>query len=130
MAKPDMNKPTPFLPGLVWGAVLATLFLAIAGAMAGCTAETSKAQAPDGQALFTNNCAGCHSGGGNTMNPAKPVKGSAKLTDAATFLGFVRNPGGGMPAYDEAALNNTDAETLRQYLLATFPAAPSPQPKH
>jgi mono/diheme cytochrome c family protein len=73
-----------------------------------------------GEKLFANQCAGCHANGGNGLNPAKPVKGSAKFKDKAAFIAYLRQPGAGMPAYDASAIADSDAEVLRHYLVTQF----------
>jgi mono/diheme cytochrome c family protein len=80
--------------------------------------------ARSGEDLFTTQCAGCHMGGGNAMVASKPVKGSVKLADVATFTAFLRNPGGMMPAFPADVLSDADLASLHAYLQKTYPATP------
>lgn len=64
---------------------------------------------PSGEQTFKANCASCHSGGGNIVDPKKPVKGSAKLASEDIFKSFLLKPGGTMPASPQIA---NDAATL------------------
>jgi mono/diheme cytochrome c family protein len=104
-------------PGLL--ALTALVLLTLTGCASQTTLKPLTAS-EQGEGLFSTHCAGCHAGGGNTMNPAKPVKGSEKLKDKAAFIAFLRQPGGGMPAYDAATLSDSDADVLRQYLANTY----------
>ena len=105
------------------GLILTALCLGMT-LLAGCASETKTLQPlstlQQGEKLFSYQCAGCHANGGNGLNPAKPVKGSAKLQSKAAFVAYLRQPGPGMPAYDSSVIADSDAEVLRQYLVKTF----------
>lgn len=75
---------------------------------------------PAGAAIFETQCAGCHTGGGNMMNPDKPVQGSAKLASLATFTAFVRDPGNAMPAFPADVISDADLAELHGYLQKTY----------
>jgi mono/diheme cytochrome c family protein len=74
-----------------------------------------------GEQAFNGQCAACHAGGGNLSNPAKPVKGSLKVKNLKQFTAFVRNPGGGMPAYSAEDLTDKQVSEIQNYLLKTYP---------
>jgi mono/diheme cytochrome c family protein len=64
-----------------------------------------------GRGLFDSHCASCHRGGGNSVKPSKPVKGSHVTSTLATFKSYLNQPVGTMPHYehlieDEKLLSN------------------------
>jgi mono/diheme cytochrome c family protein len=71
-----------------------------------------------GRALFESNCQACHPGGGNSVAPKYPVKGSKKLASLAQFETFLRAPTmsdggeGEMPAYGMDALTSGQVKEL------------------
>jgi hypothetical protein len=69
-----------------------------------------------GNTLFQNHCAGCHPGGGNRQNPAKPVLESAYLGSLKSFTQYLRNPGPGMPVFSTSDLPDTQANLIYQAL--------------
>ena len=88
----------------------------------GTTADTGAT----GEQLFKQHCVACHPDGGNTMNKEKTLgaKGMAersKITKPEDIVKVMRNPGKGMPKYDEATIPNSDATKIGEYILATFP---------
>lgn len=70
-----------------------------------------------GRELYANNCNGCHANGGNVVNPALPIKGSAKTDDFNTFLAWIRNPNPPMPTYPDSVLSDQQARDLFQYII-------------
>jgi cytochrome c6 len=129
------------LSTLLWAMFFATLCLGVAGVLSGCatSSPTGTAVPPetsplagstvpisDGQTLFQNHCAGCHAQGGNSLNPAKPVKGSAYLSSVAAFTGFVRQPSGAMPAFDEGALSTAEVKQMYDYVKQAFASDSKP----
>ncbi len=119
-------------------AVLAVSIIALAG----CKQETAeKAKAPQtapapastvasagdakaGEALFNQYCASCHAGGGNTVNPKKTLhKKDREANGVRTvddIIGRMRNPGPGMPKFDENTIPEKDAKAIAKYELDTF----------
>ncbi len=111
-------------------------------AFAGCKKETpEKAAAPqtapapaptaaapgeakNGEALFTKNCALCHAQGGNTVNAKKTLlrkdREANGVKTADDIIGKMRNPGPGMPKFDENTIPEKDAKAIAQYVLDTF----------
>jgi len=75
-----------------------------------------------GEKLYASNCAGCHPGGGNVINPAAPVKGSIQLKDLETFSKFNRAPvkpdgsKGVMPAFPQEKISDADMKKLYLYV--------------
>lgn len=76
--------------------------------------------APDdfkaGQAIYAENCAGCHPNGGNVTHPKRPVKGSPQISSQETFFAWIRKPKPPMPAFPPAAISDEQAKELYQYI--------------
>lgn len=70
-----------------------------------------------GELLFKQNCMACHPGGGNVINPNKPMKGAPQLKTFETFLSWIRNPVAPMPAYAPATISDEQARKLYDYIL-------------
>jgi cytochrome c6 len=91
---------------------------------AGWAPEAAAGGAPAGQEeafaigaeVFTVNCQACHPGGGNIVDPARPLKGSPKLASLDGFVSFLRAPGGSMPSFGEDQLSAAQAADLRLYV--------------
>lgn len=78
----------------------------------------------DGASVFNANCAACHAGGGNVVNPAKTIKqkdldANGKNTLEA-IVAQVSNGNGAMPAFG-ASLSQADIEGVAQYVLDQAP---------
>jgi cytochrome c6 len=73
-------------------------------------------EAVQGQALFQNHCAGCHPGGQNRQNAAKPVLGSQYLATLKGFTQYLRNPGPGMQVFSPSDLPDAQAKLIYQAL--------------
>ena len=69
-----------------------------------------------GAEVFNTHCRVCHQGGGNIINPHKPIKGSQKLKDFDTFLAFVRNPTSPMPSFSQGTITDKEAIELYEYI--------------
>ncbi len=113
-------------------------------ALAGCKKETpEKTEAPQtapapapaptaaapgeaktGEALFTQHCAICHAGGGNTVNAKKTLHKKDReangVKTADDIIGKMRNPGPGMPKFDENTIPDKDAKAIAEYEMDTF----------
>lgn len=78
------------------------------------------ADAGAGAGVFNANCAVCHMGGNNTVNPAKTLKQddlSANGKDtAAAIVTQVTNGNGAMPAFS-GTLSASDIENVAAYVL-------------
>lgn len=77
--------------------------------------DTAKA-APSGEKIFTANCAGCHMGGKNLIDPKKPVIGSKKLASKGTFKALLNSTIGGMPSFPKISGNDEALEALYVYV--------------
>jgi cytochrome c6 len=77
-----------------------------------------------GEEAFQSNCALCHSGGGNTINPAKTLHArDLKANGIATpgdIIAKMRNPGPGMTTFDKKAVPDKTARAIAEYILKTF----------
>jgi len=96
--------------------------------------ETSLAmpdQLREGEKLYAANCASCHPGGGNVINPALPVVGSPQLKNLNTFTKYNRNPvkpdgsKGVMPAYPKEKISDDEMKLIYDYLTKGLPAKSS-----
>jgi cytochrome c6 len=90
--------------------ILAGVFT-IAGMTQGATG------AAPGEQLFKEQCAACHAGGGNILNPKQPLKGSPVLKTFAAFLSQIRKPQPPMPAFAPAQIPDKQAQQLYDYIL-------------
>lgn len=93
--------------------VASAIFLFVPPAMA--------ADATAGAQVFSANCAACHIGGGNAVNPAKTLKkddlvANAKDTPEAVIK-QVTNGNGGMPPFS-GRLTPEQIENVAAYVLA------------
>ena len=77
-----------------------------------------------GEQAFIKNCAVCHPNGGNIINSAKSLhkKDLAKsgIKKPADIIGNMRNPGPAMTRFDEAAIPDSTAKAIAEYILKTF----------
>ncbi len=71
--------------------------------------------ASTGDKLFATNCAACHQGGKNIVNPKKPIIGSAKLASKESFKEYLLKPGSTMVPYPAIANNPADLSALFDY---------------
>jgi mono/diheme cytochrome c family protein len=69
-----------------------------------------------GAEVFNTHCRVCHYNGGNMINPNKPIKGSLKLKDFETFLGFIRNATSPMPSFPQGTITDREARELYEYI--------------
>ena len=67
--------------------------------------------------LFKEQCAACHAGGGNVVNPKMPLKGGALLQTFASFLSQIRKPQPPMPTFAPAQISDEQARKLYDYIL-------------
>ena len=102
-------------------AMKALLILCVAGMVLGVfvAAGLTQDSAPGGpgEVLFKENCMACHPGGGNAINPNKPLKGAQTLKTFGTFLSWIRNPVAPMPAYPPAKISEDQARKLYDYIM-------------
>ena len=76
------------------------------------TAGGATGDAAAGQAVFTQNCNGCHPGGDRGTGPA--LKGRNLPADRITRQ--VRNGGGGMPAFSSSQISDQQLANLVAYV--------------
>ncbi len=77
-----------------------------------------------GEAEFNEHCVMCHPNGGNIINPQKTLhKKDLEANNIKTpddIVKIIRNPGPGMPKFDESAISAEEAKKIAEYILATF----------
>lgn len=105
-------------------ALVAAVLFAAAPALAAENAAKGKAAGPSGEKLFQQHCVACHAKGGNIINPkktlhAKDLKAN-KITTPEDIVEVMRNPGPGMPVFDEKTIPDAQAKAIGQYILTTF----------
>jgi mono/diheme cytochrome c family protein len=69
----------------------------------------------DGKAYFQQRCASCHAGGGNLVEPARPVKNSKVLSNMESFKSYLSKPPGHMPYYDDVVKDPVMMRKLYDY---------------
>jgi mono/diheme cytochrome c family protein len=90
--------------------------LAVAALVGLCTIAGQKTTAaPNGEAVFKNNCAGCHTGGKNDLDPKKPIIGSKKLKSVGDFKEFISKGAGNMPPQTEVVKDDQAVRALFTY---------------
>jgi len=79
--------------------------------------------AQDGAKLYALHCGACHPHGGNKINPAIPLTGSAKIKSLAVFTAYNRNPlkadgsKGVMPAFPKDKISDQEMKLIYDYSL-------------
>jgi mono/diheme cytochrome c family protein len=101
------------LPVAAW--VLFGVTMILSGGMASA--------APNGTNLYALHCGACHPHGGNKINPAIPLTGSAKMKSLAVFTAYNRNPlkangsKGVMPAFPKDKISDNEMKLIYDYSL-------------
>jgi cytochrome c6 len=100
---------------------LITLVLAVIAAI-GCLAPAAYAgDAAAGKQIFSANCAACHAGGRNAVNPTKTLQKADlekwEMYDAGAIVTQVTNGKGAMPAFN-GKLNAEQIDNVTAYVLA------------
>ncbi len=76
------------------------------------------------EAAFKANCAVCHPGGGNIINPKKTLhkadREANNVKTAADIVSKMRNPGPGMTTFDKKTISDAEAKKIAEYILKTF----------
>ncbi len=76
------------------------------------------------EAAFKANCAVCHPGGGNIINPKKTLhkidREANNVKTAAVIMSKMRNPGPGMTKFDKKTIPDAEAKKIAEYILKTF----------
>jgi len=92
--------------------------------MACLSVSIVEAQENIGETLFNEHCVACHPGGGNIINPKKTLHSSDltanNITKPEGIIAIMRNPGPGMPKFDNEKIPDNFAEKLAEYVLKTF----------
>jgi cytochrome c6 len=82
------------------------------------------AAGPDGKALFALHCESCHKDGGNLINPGKTLSRADReaggITTADDIVKLMRNPGPGMPRFDDSTLTKEQARAVAEYVIQSF----------
>jgi uncharacterized membrane protein len=79
-----------------------------------------------GEAVFDNNCSGCHPHGGNIVVTNLPLRSAPQLEQFQTFVKFIRNPTlpngspGPMPAFPPKELSDAQSRQLYDYIVNTL----------
>ncbi len=108
--------------GLVYGRGGGASVAAAAGGAGAPAAPSAAAKA--GEPVFVANCQACHPRGGNSVDPALPLKTSKKLADEKAFVAFIRNPlmpdgtAGAMPPFGADVVTDAQAASLYAYVTA------------
>ena len=81
---------------------------------------STPALAADGKAVFTANCNACHTGGGNTVNPAKTLsKADLEKNDMYSqeaIISQITNGKNAMPAF-KGRLNEDEIASVAAYVM-------------
>lgn len=94
---------------------LALLVLLIVVAICTPFISPGAGASPNGEQIFKENCASCHNGGGNLVDPKKPIKGSAKLASEDKFKEYLLKPTGSMLAVPKIANDTPALDALYKY---------------
>jgi cytochrome c6 len=77
-----------------------------------------------GEAGFKENCAECHIGGGNIVNPKKTLSEKDRNTNGIKtgedIVKIMRKPGEGMTQFDEKTISENDARKIAEYIIRNF----------
>ncbi len=124
-----MQRPLRFVLFLAGVLVVVLAFVSRSGAVAGAAG----AGAPDGQAIFANNCAGCHQASGLGGGPFPPLAGNPHVSgaDTAALIATVLNGRSGpievngrtyagvMPAW-KGTLSNAQVAAVITYIRSAW----------
>jgi uncharacterized membrane protein len=92
----------------------------------GTKAAPSSDGAEAGMALFESNCQACHPGGGNSVAPGYPIKGSKRMSSLEQFESFLRAPtmrdgkAGDMPPYGTDMLTSGQVKELYAFVTKAY----------
>ena len=95
-------------------------FLIVVGSLFTFNDNALAADSAHGKSIFTANCAACHSGGSNSINPSKTLK-MADLeangkNSVAAIVAQITNGNGAMPGF-KGRLSDSDMEDVASYVL-------------
>ncbi len=69
-----------------------------------------------GQQIYAVSCTACHPGGGNALQPDKPIVRSPLIQSQQVFQFWLRHPATPMPAFPESALPADQVQELYNYV--------------
>jgi cytochrome c6 len=106
----------------VLSVIVATISLS--ALIVGVSIAAVKAEKISGEAEFTQHCAVCHPGGGNTINSAKTLQKKDRdvngIKNQADIIAKMRNPGPGMTQFDKKTIPDKEAKAIAEYIMKTF----------
>lgn len=80
--------------------------------------------ASSGETLFNQHCKKCHRNGGNIINPEKTLYSDVleanNIRTPEDIVKNMRNPGKGMPKFDEKKIPDKEAREIGEYILQAF----------
>ncbi len=101
--------------------VLSVVLLALAAVTFFFSSPALAGDAAAGAKVFSANCAACHAGGGNVVNPAKTLKKDAlekySMNSLESIVTQVTKGKNAMPAFG-GRLNATQIEDVATYVLS------------
>lgn len=108
--------------------MIKALTVSIACALIGLSFSTqlvgAQPKASVGEQAFQMNCAVCHPGGGNIINPAKTLHArdlrANGITTPGGIIAKMRDPGPGMTKFDKKTVPDKTAGAIAEYILKTF----------
>jgi len=77
-----------------------------------------------GEKVYAANCAACHPGGGNLIDPGKPIMHSPLLKDLQVFVEWLRHPAEPMPAFPASKITDDQAQELYRYIVQVLEKRP------
>lgn len=99
------------------------LFIFAIAVWVGFSSTALYAQGKDGANLYKIHCGKCHAQGGNIINRALPVTGSATMKSLDVFTAYNRKPlkadgsKGGMPAFPKDKISDEEMKLIYEYAL-------------
>ena len=69
-----------------------------------------------GQQIFSAYCTTCHPGGGNTIDPSKPILRSGLLQNQDVFNMWLRHPAEPMPPFPSSKISDDQVKELYAYI--------------
>jgi len=100
--------------------------VAVVGLWSFAVTTSAKGQEKErsGEAEFNEHCVVCHPGGGNVINASKTLHKkdleANNIGTAVDIIKLMRNPGSGMPKFDESSVSDKGAKEMAEYILKTF----------
>jgi hypothetical protein len=70
----------------------------------------------NGEQIYAASCTTCHPGGGNTIDPGKPLLHSPLLQNLDLFKMWLRHPAQPMPSFPPSKISDAQAKELYAYV--------------